>query len=186
MSDDYIGVIGFGTENARVELVTKAVARAGEPSCHLLLIGQPGPASKFGRKWRKAADEAGCVIEFTGEVEVQEVSRALSMVAFLVFADKEGPTPRRTTLAAALAYGKAVVAVDGRYTWEEFRSSRSMVLAAPTVASLTSEIRRLRSDAALRSALGARASNFYRTRMSAEVVGSSVSEILRGAIEQVD
>lgn len=177
-SENCVAVFGFGAEQAEIDLVTQAVAHGCDRECYLLLIGQPGQSSQFGELWSEAANVAGCKIEFTGEVEDQGISSALTTAAFLVFPDEAGPTSRRTTLAAALAHGKAVVALDGKETWEELRLSQAVSLVPPIVSSLASEVRRLSSDARYRSALGSRARDFYQCRMSAEVVASQICELL--------
>jgi glycosyltransferase involved in cell wall biosynthesis len=176
--DRFVGVFGFGNDDARVDLITQAVARVCDPDSLLLLIGQPGPSSAVGQKWSEAAREAGCSIEFTGETDLEAISDALSAASLVVFPDDGGPSPRRTTLAAALAYGKAIVALDGKETWDEFRLSHAVALVSPTIVCLAEEIRRLINDEALRVELGTRASRFYARRMSAEVVAAEFADIL--------
>lgn len=179
VSENCVAVFGFGAEEAQIDLVTRAVAEGGRGNCHLLLIGQPGRFSPFGERWSQSAKDAGCWIDFTGQIEDEGISNALATAGFLVLPDVDGPTARRTTLAAALAHGKAVVALDGQETWDEIRVSKAVALVRPTLSSLGSEVRRLWSDAEFREALEVRARSFYRSRMSAEVVASKMSEVLR-------
>jgi glycosyltransferase involved in cell wall biosynthesis len=179
-----IAVFGFGAEQCRPDLVTRAVGRIYGSNGRLVLIGQPGPDSGAGRRWSIASHDAGCEVEFTGELEPAELSRELANATILLSTDHGGPTPRRTTLAAALCHGKAVVALDGKETWEELRLSQAVALVPAKVSALVREIGSLQRDAGLREALEARARSFYEKRMSADVVAGDVSRFLLSVVKR--
>src|SRR5205823_9285381 len=116
-----LGLFGYSHEGVDVATVLGALSalrgRGREPE--LVLLGAPGVASVAGARWQRAAAERGLarVLSFSGKLPAQELSDELARCAVLLFAERGGPTSRKTTLAASLASGRPVVALDGRNSW---------------------------------------------------------------------
>jgi glycosyltransferase involved in cell wall biosynthesis len=171
-------VPGYAAEGVDEVLVTKAAVTARIP---LTLLGAPGPDSDGGRRWIAAADKAGCELRFTGVTSPEKLSRTLSSAAIVVNGDRSGPTSRRTMLAAALAHGRPVVAVNGKETWAEIVRAEAVELVEPTVTELAAAMIRLVDDPGRRAVLGGRAAAFYEHRMCLERAAERVSASLVAA-----
>lgn len=188
-SDDLVGeyglndiaLFGFGAESAMMDVVTEAIAQISSLMGRLVLVGAPGADSAMGVRWSRRAAASGCPIRFTGVVSPESLSREMRAAALVVFADGAGPTSRRTTLAAALAQGKAVVALDGPETWDELRVSQAVSLVAPDPTVLAAEISRLLGDEHASLALGQRARDFYDHRMAVQHAANVVADALKSA-----
>lgn len=178
-----VGLFSFGAEGLAVEIVTGAVAEVAKrsPRTHLVLIGAPGPDSPAGEHWRMAAQVVGCPLAFTGVGEEAAVSRELAACQLVVFADPAGPSSRKTSLAAALVHGRAVVALDGPQRSEEFVDARSVVVVEPSVEALAAELTRLLADDVARLDLGARALKFAHRRVSASQTAAIVISVVEGS-----
>lgn len=177
-----IGVFGYGAEGfvpaPVVEAVARLRARGLDP--HLVLVGAPAETSRQAAVWRSAAGAAGCAdtLRFTGPLEPSEVGAALQALDVLVFPDGGGPAARKTTLAAALACGKPVVALDGPYRWESLVRERAVVVSSPDGESLARDLEMLLVNDDLRRLQGKRAKAFYRREMDAEVVADRILSFL--------
>ncbi len=178
-----IGVFGFRAEDVRPELVTQALARllTRGIDARLVLVGAPGAPSREASIWRAAAAAANCAdaVSFTGVLDPLDLAAALSALDIVVLADKAGPTSRRTTLAAALAEGKAVVAFDGPKRWDALVRERAVVTVPQRADELAAELESLARDGERRRAQGARAATFYRRHMTPDVVVDRVLRLVR-------
>jgi hypothetical protein len=96
----------------------------------------------------------------------------------MVFTDKTGPTSRRGTLAALLLHGKAIIAGEGPHTWPALRESDAVCLVDLKAEEIAGAIEWLFRDRRARAGYEARASAFYQSRMSEEVVANSLASLL--------
>lgn len=180
-----IGIFGFRREAVDAVTVADAVARvrALGIDARLVLVGAPGPASAQADLWRRAASRAdvGEALEFTGILDAQVLSDVLTELDTLLFLDQAGPTGRRGTLAAALAAGRPVVALDGPRRWDALVEAGAVLLASTDPDALAATLERVARDPDLRHRLGGSAARFYAERMSAGVVAESLSALLREA-----
>jgi glycosyltransferase involved in cell wall biosynthesis len=183
-----VGLFGYSSEEA-VPLVLDAVHRLLQRGLglRLMLLGAPGRASSAGEMWLAAAArrEMEEQVSFTGVLPAQSLSNALAACDVLLFTDSAGPSPRKGTLAASLASGSAVVAVDGPQLWRKLVEADALELVQPTSGALADGIGRLLADEDRRRALGARGRAFADRQMglgrSAEGVGALLGELLRGS-----
>ncbi len=180
------GVFGFRRDEP-VDLVVDGFAAAERlhPGAELVLLGAPGPSSHEAARWRDSAARAGCAgsLSFTGVLEPAELSAALSSIDVVMFPDPVGPTPRRGTLAAALAHGKPVVALKGAQAWPPYAEEHALVLSTPDSQSLGAKLAELALDPELRRSQGARASEFYERRLAP---GVAAPRLLRFVEEVAD
>jgi glycosyltransferase involved in cell wall biosynthesis len=180
-----VGVLGYGDGEFLAGEVTSAVSllRARGIDAELVLVGGPGSASGAAERWRRAATAAGCAgaLRFTGVVDPARLAAAIAGLDVVVFGDPAGPTSRKTTLAAALALGRPVIAVDGPQRWRPLVRDGAVVLAEPTAEGLAGELARLARDDQARMALGERAARFHRRYMAPQLVAGMVGEAV-GAV----
>jgi glycosyltransferase involved in cell wall biosynthesis len=177
-----MGLFGYAHEGSRPGVVLDAlclVRDSGVPA-RLLLLGSPGPDSAAARRWQLAADERrlGDALCFSGILPAAELSDALSACEVLLFADSPGPTSRKTTLAALLASGRPVLAIDGPGSWPELVRSGAALIAAPDPVEVAAGLSGLMQDAQERSALGARGRRFYEQTMAVEHSARSLAALL--------
>jgi glycosyltransferase involved in cell wall biosynthesis len=167
-----VGLFGYAHEGSQPGVVLDALrlVRDGGVPARLLLLGSPGPDSVAARRWQLAADERrlGDALCFSGILPAAELSDSLSACEVLLFADSPGPTSRKTTLAALLASGRPVLAIDGPGSWPELVRAGAALIAAPDPLEVAGGLRRLMQDAQERSALGARGRRFYEQTMAVE------------------
>ena len=180
-----IGMFGFAHEGIEGNVVLDGMARLldGErQKPELLLLGAPGGDSPDGRRWVHAAGERGLPAPaFTGFLPARELAEALAGCELLLSADRIGPTSRRTTLAASLASGRPLVAIDGRRTWSELREDGAALIVEPSGGALADALQQLRADPGARERLGARGREFARRRMSLQSNSRLVAELLGAA-----
>ncbi len=181
-----IGLFGYSYEGAAVSLVLDALRIAhdrGSPLT-LTLLGAPGPDSPAGAAWRDGARARSLsdALDFSGTLSAQDLSDALSACGLLLFADAPGPTSRKTTLAASLASGSPVLAVDGPRSWAELLAARAGEVVPPSAEALAGAIVGLLGDEPRRKALGARGAEFAASRMglarSARVVAETLAQVM--------
>jgi glycosyltransferase involved in cell wall biosynthesis len=179
-----IGLFGYSYEGAAVSLVLGALARLADRGieARLMLLGAPGPTSQSGEAWLAAARAQGVAhaLSFSGALPAQELSDALAACDVLLFADASGPSSRKGTLAASLASGSPVVAVDGVRRWPELIQSEAVQIAAPASHALADAIGALLADEGLRKALGTRGEAFARERMGVARTAEVVMDLLAG------
>ncbi len=178
-----IGLFGYSYESAAVSLVLDAMLRLqqrGMPA-GLVLLGAPGRDSAVGERWTEGARERGLAHapSFTGILSAQELSDTLASCELLLFADPSGPSPRKTTLAASLASGSAVVALDGPLRWQALIEADALRCAAPTADALLSALADLLGDAHERERLAARGTDFAERAMSVGASAGTVAALLR-------
>jgi glycosyltransferase involved in cell wall biosynthesis len=168
-----VGVFGYAAARMRPDIVLAALrALQGEGRrVSLSLVGAPGPHGAGARRWQRAADEVGGIdIAFTGALDPAALSQVLVELDVVVFPDEAGPTSRKTTLAALLAHGCCVVALDGSGTWKALVDEGAVVLSSPETADLAAHIGRLLADGHARRAQGRRASDFYDRHLAPDVI----------------
>jgi glycosyltransferase involved in cell wall biosynthesis len=182
-----LGVFGYASEGTGVELVLDALGllRGAGRAVELRLLGAPGADSDAGRAWSAGAAARGVAasLSFTGTLAAQELADALAACDALLFADSSGPTSRKTTLAASLASGSPVVAIDGPRRWQALADAGAARIVAPTTRALAEAVAELLDDATARAEIGACGHAFARREMSvahsAEVVAELLSECTR-------
>jgi glycosyltransferase involved in cell wall biosynthesis len=174
-----VGLFGYGNEEALMEPVLDAIARMRRPDTRLLLLGAPGGDSERGRELTAKAQALGIsdAVEFSGVLPAQELSDLLASCEVLLSCASPGPTSRKGTIAASLASGRPLLALDGRQTWRELVEAEAVLLARPDGASLASELERLLGDGELQARLAANGSEFARTRSSVEHGARVLEEI---------
>jgi glycosyltransferase involved in cell wall biosynthesis len=183
-SPPVVGLFGYAHEGIAAELVLDALRlleRRGTDA-QLTLLGAPGRSSAAADAWLRAA-RARAVREpaFSGVLSAQELADALAACDVLLCADRIGPTPRKTTLAASLASGRPVIALDGRRTWSELREREAALIAPPAAGALADALAGLLHDEPARERLGARGREFAARAMSVE----HSARVVAGLLEQV-
>jgi glycosyltransferase involved in cell wall biosynthesis len=177
-----VGLFGYSYDAAAVPLVLDAMrllARQGS-EVRLLLLGAPGSESPSASRWREAAGtrDLADAVRFSGTLSAQELSQALSSCEVLLFVASAGPSSRKGTLAASLASGRPVVAVDGPDAWEELAHSGAALIVQPTAGALAAAVGGLLADEAEREALGARSRAFSAERMSIARTANAIGELI--------
>jgi glycosyltransferase involved in cell wall biosynthesis len=163
-----VGVFGFATDRRLADEVLKALTRlsAMDLPTRLVLVGAPGPTSPAADLWRAAAARAGFAsLEFSGILDPAPLADVLASVDAVLLLDRAGPMSRKGTLAAALAFAKPVVAVDGPERWEQLVEERAVVPAAPTAVALSAALRPLLDDEGARMRQAELAGDYYRRWM---------------------
>ena len=181
-----VGLFGYAYEGHVVALVIDAMRlleRAGA-GAQLLLIGAPGPDSPLARKWLAHAREAGLehMPELSGVLSPQELSDRLASCDVLLSAEPSGPTSRRTTLAASLASGRPLVALDGRRSWAELVQAQAALVVPATARGLADGLASMLSDADAGARQGERGRAFAARTMTparnAAVIAGLLDELL--------
>jgi glycosyltransferase involved in cell wall biosynthesis len=154
--------------------------RVERPNLQLIVLGAPGPDSDLGRRWSASAQRAGQRIDFSGILsDPVEFAALAANASVMVFADRVGPSSRKTTLASALASGTPTIAFDGPDTWRALRTERAVELVGADPIPLAETIGRLLDDEEARAALGARGHDFYAGHQSAAVTVPHLVEFLQ-------
>lgn len=184
-----VGVFGFAADGTLAEKVVTAVSslrdRASET--HLELIGAPGAASAAAHTWRSVAARHGFdLLAFTGLLDPPELTAAVNAVDVVLLADSAGPMSRKTTLAAALALGRPVVAIDGPKCWERLVREQAVLLAQPTAKGIAAALASLLCDEPARRRQGDRGAAFYRRWMSPERLASETLAFLNSIASDSD
>ena len=179
-----VGLFGYAYDDAATPLVLDALRRLVDErgETRLLLLGAPGGESPAALRWRAAAQARGLAdaLSFSGRLSAQELSNALASCEVLLFVASAGPSSRKGTLAASLAAGRPVVAVDGPNRWEELARSDAALIVKPTAEALAAAVGGLLADEAKREALGSRSHAFSRERMGVARTAEAVSELTKG------
>lgn len=183
-----IGLFGYGHEAVALPTLLEALLtlRQTTPEARLLLLGAPGADSPSGRHVRALARQCGLedALDFTGVLPAQALSDALADCDVLLFADAEGPSSRKTTLAASLASGRPVVALDGPNTWDALVRERAIALVEPTSLALAEAVRKLLADLSAANALGNRGRVFADRHMSLDQAATIVLAALHGVVSK--
>lgn len=180
-----VGLFGYAYEGAGTSLVLDAVALLydrGTP-VQLRLLGAPGPDSAAGRAWLDGAGRRriGEALSFSGVLALGDLSDALASCDVLLSADDSGPYPRKSTLAAALASGAPVVALDGPRTWRAVVDADALALATPSAEGVADALEDLLRDPGGRERLGARGRMFAEEHMSVTRTAAVVVGLLGAA-----
>ena len=176
-----IGVPGYAGDGVRPDILLEALnllGLAGE--VRVVLLGAPGPGSADGRRWSQLAIEHGCAdcLEFTGVVDPEELSRRFAESVVVVLVNEEGPSGRKTTLAAALAHGLPVVSLDGYNRWDEVIEAGALQVVPADASALASALAALRDSPTARAALGMRGAAFADAHMSLRVAADAFVGLL--------
>jgi glycosyltransferase involved in cell wall biosynthesis len=183
-----LGLFGYAHEGVDAETVLDALALLREwgSPCRIVLLGAPGRDSSAGARWQDAAARRGLTgaLSFSGLLPAQELSDRLAGCAVLLFAERGGPTSRKTTLAASLSSGRPVVALDGHSSWTELVRSRAALLVRPDASSLASAVAGLLADEAARERQGELGRAFAGAQMSVERSAEVVARALADSLER--
>jgi hypothetical protein len=167
--DGRIGVLGFGTDDARPDVVVGAARelRARGHAVNLRLLGAPGAGGDRSARWSEIARALGCeaALSFTGVVAAPELARELAAVDIVVFPQAAGAGANKGTLGAALALARPVVALDGRDTWQEAVREGALIVSAPTPLALAGRLEPLIGDERARARQAAAGHAFYAREM---------------------
>jgi glycosyltransferase involved in cell wall biosynthesis len=178
-----IGLFGYAYGAPTVALIVGALRRLQDRGidAQLLLLGAPGRSSAAAAEWLAAARGAGLSREpaLSGTLPPQQLSDALAACEVLLFVDPIGPNSRKTTLAASLASGRPVLALDGPRRFGQLAQAGAAEIVAPDAATVADALAGLLADEARRERLGAQGREFARQSMSAERAARTVSRLLR-------
>ncbi len=181
-----LGLFGYTLDPATVSLVIDAVCRLNQRGVRLqlMLLGAPGRSSPVARMWTKVAESRAVAqqLSFSGTLSAQELSDALASADLLLYADRSGPASRKGTLAASLASGRPVIALEGRRGWQQLLDSEAALVVPRTPDALVAAVETLLVDRSARDALGARGGAFAEHAIgvarTAEVVRVLVDDML--------
>jgi glycosyltransferase involved in cell wall biosynthesis len=183
-----IGLFGYSYDGAAVGLVLDALSLLEDRRIRvqLILLGAPGRSSPAAEAWLAAARMRGLAqaVCFSGTLSAQDLSDGLAACDVLLSAEPSGPTSRKTTLAASLASGTAVVALDGPRRWSELVRSEAAMVVEPTANALAAALAGLLGDEGLREALGARGRAFAQRMMGVERSAEVVARLLEEVVSQ--
>ena len=182
-----VGLFGYAHEGSEPALILDAlglVRERGVPA-RLLLLGAPGADSPAGERWSAAAAERGLsqALAFSGRLPAGELSAALGSCEVLLFADRPGPSSRKTTLAASLASGRPLLALDGPRSWSALVEADGALMVAQRAPEIAAALERLFADAGEREALAARGIGFYERAMSVQSSARTVAALLARVLD---
>lgn len=177
-----IGLFGYAYGQATVSLVVDALRLLEDRGvrARLALLGAPGRPSATADAWLAAASGATLTHapSFSGTLAAQELADALGACDVLLFVDPLGPNSRKTTLAASLASGRPLVAIDGPRRWSELADAGAADVVAPTPSALADALAGLLGDESARAALASRGRTFATQSMSAAHAAHVIAELL--------
>jgi hypothetical protein len=177
-----LGLFGYGHDGAAVSLVLDAMRllRDQGVQARLVLLGAPGRESPAGEAWLSAAHarDVASLISFSGTLAPQELADALAACQVLLSAEPSGPTSRKTTLAASLASGRPVVALDGPLRWRELVEADAAVVVPASADALAEAVAGLLRDERLREGVGARGRAFAKQQMDVQSSAAKVARML--------
>ncbi len=185
-ASEVIGLFGYAYEGAAISLVLDAVRLLTDRGAgvQLTLLGAPGRPSAAAEEWLAAARTRGVahLLHFSGTLSAQDLSDSLAACDVLLSAEPTGPTSRKTTLAASLASGRAVVALDGPLHWAELIASEAALVVPPTAAALADAVAGLLEDEDWRETVGARGKAFADQAMSVVRSAGVVAQLLEDVV----
>jgi glycosyltransferase involved in cell wall biosynthesis len=181
-----VGTFGYVYGSSRIALVLDALRlleRRG-PQPRLALLGAPGRDSLPAQRWLAAARARALepLLDFEGPLPPQQISDAIAACDVLLFADPPGPTSRKGTLAAALASGRPLVALDGPRTWSAPVRDGALRLVEPQAGALATALERLLADRPGLECLGARGRAFYEAHMDVARTAAVVRDRIELAV----
>ena len=178
-----LGLFGYSHQTAAMSLVLDALRLLEDRGVHvqLRLLGAPGRSSPSGEAWLAGARSRDLVdaLSFSDTLPAQDLSNALADCEVLLLADTVGPTSRKTTLAASLATGRPVVAIDGPRRWPKLVDSEAAVVVAPRPSALADAVGALLADEGERERAGERGRAFAEREMSLARSARAVSALLQ-------
>lgn len=165
-----IGTLGWEKETAAVDVVLESVRLLREKGLDVvfLLIGEPGEHSAAGVRWKRSAEaqEIPSSLLFTnGGLHPADVSSYLTALEIYVHVDASGPTPRRSSLAAALAHARPTVGLAGTQTWSALRDGEEVFLSPIDARSLADGLREILISRELATKLSIGALAAYKREM---------------------
>ena len=161
-ADVLLGYFGFLNESKGADSLIDALASLDDRH-HLVFIGGQTGASDphnnetFRQELRRRIATLGLVgrVHWTGFLPPEEVSAHLCAADLLVMPYRDGVSPRRGTLMAALAHGRPLITTYPAEPLPEFRHGDNMWLVPPDdAAALAAAVGALVADGALRARLG--------------------------------
>ena len=177
-----VGLFGYAYQGAASSLVLDAVRLLYDRGLRvrLELLGAPGRESPAADAWLADARARGIerALSFSGILSAQDLSNALADCDVLIHPEPAGPTSRKGTLAASLASGSAVVAIDGRRRWAELLQSESVLVVQASAPALADAVAGLLEDEGGREELGARGAAFASRAMGLERSAQAVAGLL--------
>ena len=183
-----IGLFGYSHEGIAIPIVLDALRLldARGRGVELALLGAPGNPSPAAKGWLAQARERGVAerVSFSGPLEPQALSEAIADCDVLLFADASGPTSRKTTLAASLASGRPLVAIDGPASWEQPLRAQALRLVEPSAEALAAALEELLAHEQLRAELGRRGQGFAASSMSVQNSARIVIGLLDDVLAQ--
>jgi glycosyltransferase involved in cell wall biosynthesis len=178
-----IGLFGYSYQGAALSLVLDGIVLLAQRGVapRLMLLGAPGRTSPVAATWLREARTRGIehALEFSDTLPAQDLSNALAACDLLLFVDAVGPSSRKGTLAASLASGRPVLAIDGPRRWLELVWGEAALVVESTAPALADAIQQLLRDATSREALGARGRVFATERMGV----ARTAEAVRGLLD---
>jgi glycosyltransferase involved in cell wall biosynthesis len=182
-----VGLFGYSLDPATISLIVDALRALADRGVQLrlTLLGAPGPDSGVADAWRRVAESRAVrgALSFSGVLPAQDLSDALASCDVLLYADKMGPASRKGTLAASLASGRPVLALEGRRRWAELLEADAARVAPRTPLALAEAIEALLVDRDMRLALGTRGRRFAEERIgvarSAEILTLLLGDLAR-------
>jgi glycosyltransferase involved in cell wall biosynthesis len=179
-----IGLFGYSYQGAALSLVLDGIVLLAQRGVapRLVLLGAPGRTSPVAGTWLREARARGLehALEFSDTLPAQDLSNALAACDLLLFVDAAGPSSRKGTLAASLASGRPVLAIDGPRRWLELVWGEAALVVEPTAPALADAIQGLLRDDTAREALGARGREFAAERMGVARTAQAVRKLLDG------
>jgi FkbM family methyltransferase len=174
-----VGVFGFRQELSTPQTLVPALGlmKSRGVETELVLAGAPGAGSEQGRSWAAAASAAGIPVQFTGVLGEEALPAALGAIDVFAFVETDGPNTAKSTLAALLALGKAVVAVDGPRSDERMVREGALQLAGGPE-EMAAALTRLLSDPDARSSQEGLAAKWYTETISSAAVAARVADFL--------
>lgn len=182
-AEPIIGLFGYSyMRTAGAEMILDALGelRRGGRRPSLCLLGAPGRSSPVGAAWLATARDRDLegALSFSGVLPGQDLADRVASCDVLLFADTPGPTSRKGSLAASLASGRPVVAIDGPDSWSELVDARALQIVAPTAAALAEAVGALLDDEEARESQGARGRSFAENEMGMGRTVAAVTSLL--------
>jgi glycosyltransferase involved in cell wall biosynthesis len=178
-----IGISGYSVGVVDPDLVADAVRQVRDEgvAAAVIMLGAPGPTSELGRSWRTAFEGADVPISFTGVVEAEQLARTYASCHALIQPELIGPSPRRTSFAAAIASRRPVVAFTGEQGWNEVAERRAAALVPPSSEALAARLALLLGDDTEAAEQARRGRQLYDDVSSPDVVAGRLAEFLTSA-----
>lgn len=121
-------------------------------------------------------------IEFFGGLTIPAASAVLASADLAVAPYVDGVSTRRTTLAAQLQHGRAIVGTDGESTGAVLRGQAAIALSpVGSPGAFVDTVTRLLGDPATRMAMGSAAAELFDARFSWSRIADAYLRVLEGA-----